>query len=1172
MVTLHVADNLVCVALRGTIFVMPLTIHAAWIRVDEAGSDGQLFLWAEDPDLVGRVLQPAFASSTDSSTSASTVGAHGASFGASAAAARTTAGASVSSGEARSGRANGGRQRLPKVPSHPGQISLGQLRALLTSPPIGLTLGDLQLVNATVWLPSRQGAPLARRSIFQSSTGRNGQAHTTRVNPNEQDIELAPWQVTGLALGPLQALHLLSQLGRESLHLGGTLTQRVRLGNDLLFWSNAAKFALELLVGQHYLPSLRADPTGRLDAVWQPILLEARIEQRREQLVQLMPPICRAYNIDSPAAAPPSAALTEHFVATLVDTAVRAWGAQLAPEPSFTPAKHWLFKLLSTQPQLNLPPQPAHELYQEWQQWTEQLYVVRDANFRICFILHAPGDPEDRRANGSATDVQSWKLAYYLQARDNPNLMVAAAEVWQAPNNAVRVGSRHVDQPQERLLAGLGVASRLFAPIERSLRNPRPELCLLSTDEAYQFLREIGPLLESSGFGVILPDWWQSDRRMRLGLRLRLSSDEFNDLDMTDNRMPPGLNLGSLINYNWDLVLGGDSLSESEFEQLTAMHTPLLRVGGRWVELEPHQVDVAKRFLGSQRPGGTMPLLQAIRLAQEYQSQRAPVGGEGEAMAAEGPMLPDEIAPPGGAAQVLPLDAVAVNGWLETALDRLRGQQPPCSIDEPDGFTGELRPYQRRGVGWLDYLRDLGLGACLADDMGLGKTVQAIALLLYVRNEAVRLHGNGSRLQPTLLICPTSVVANWRREIERFAPVMKALVHHGNNRLTGDDFDQAVREVDLIITTYGTARRDVDLLEAYNWSDLLLDEAQNIKTPSAKQTQAVRRLRAGNRIALTGTPVENRLSELWSIMEFLNPGYLGRHEQFRQRYIVPIERYNDTERTDELRRLVQPFLLRRLKSDPTIISDLPEKNEMVVYCSLTREQAALYESVVQQSLAELSRSDGIQRRGLVLALLTKLKQITNHPAHYLKEDGPLPNRSGKLNRLTEMLDEAVAVGDRALIFTQFVEMGHLLQSHLTKNLGVETLFLHGSTPAAQRDKLVQLFQSEDGPPIFVLSLRAGGSGLNLTRANHVFHYDRWWNPAVENQATDRAFRIGQQRNVQVHKFVVAGTLEERINDLIESKQALAQSIVGSGEDWLTELDTDQLRDLLMLRYDAIEDE
>jgi SNF2 family DNA or RNA helicase len=1118
---------------------MPFTIHAAWIRADEPGSTSQLFLWAEDPDVV--IKNPVgFA----------------------------TASADVARGSI-------GRQRGPKIPSHPAQVSIGQLRALLTSEPVHVPVDQLQPANARVWLPSLNGMPLTRRSVFQS----NGSGHSGMVRIAETPT-LTPWQVTGLALSPLAALNFLGQLSNSGSRQNGNSFHRMRLGNDLLFWSNAAKFALEILVGQYYLPSLRNDPSGRLEAVWQPLLLDARVEQRREQLVRTMPPVCRAYNLESLEDAPAPTALTEHFVATLVDAAVRTWGADLAPTPTDSPAHHWLNRLLSPQAHLHLPPQPAHDLYQEWYQWTEQLFVVRDANFRICFVLEEP--EVTNGVNGDSARHLTWKLAYYLQARDNPSLMIEAKEIWQAPNNTVRVGSRHIDQPQERLLAGLGVASRMFPPIERSLRNPRPELCLLSTEEAYRFLREIGPLLESSGFGVVLPNWWHAHRRMRLGLRLRLSSSEGgvsraieHDGDSAPRR--GGLTLNSLIDYGWELVLGGNTLSEAEFEQLTAMQTPLLRMGGRWVELEPHQVEAAKRFLNDRRATGSMTLLQAIRVAQEHSSAQEnenalelalePTPDAGEAM-----VLPTEIAPPGDAAQVLPLDSVIVSGWLETALDRLRHQQPLLNISEPEGFVGELRAYQRRGVGWLAHLRQLGLGACLADDMGLGKTIQAIALLLHVRNEYRREHGPDARMEPTLLICPTSVVANWRREIERFAPGLRALVHHGNNRLTGDEFVEAVRTHDLIITSYGTARRDIEILKDTVWSDLILDEAQNIKTPSAKQTQAVRRLRADNRIALTGTPVENRLSELWSIMEFLNPGYLGRQEQFRQRYIVPIERYNDTERTDELRRLVQPFLLRRLKSDPTIISDLPEKNEMVVYCSLTREQAALYEKVVQESLTELNRTDGIQRRGLVLALLTKLKQITNHPAHFLKESEPLAGRSGKLNRLGEMLEEAIDVGDRALIFTQFVEMGHLLQRYLTETLGVEALFLHGSTPAAQRDKLVQAFQSEDGPPIFVLSLRAGGSGLNLTRANHVFHYDRWWNPAVENQATDRAFRIGQMRNVQVHKFVVAGTLEERINDLIESKQALAQSIVGSGEDWITELDTDQLRDLLMLRYDAIEDE
>lgn len=1122
---------------------MPLTIHAAWILVDDAGSGYRLFLWAEDPETMGKAHSP-----------------------------------SLPTEPAARGLAD--RKRPPKAPSHPGQLPIGPLRALLADEPFRLT-ATLQPASATVWLPTQDGLPLSRRGLFSS----NGEGRTSRTaRAGASAPVLAQWQVTGLTLDPMAALHFLARLSNTALPLNNRSTWHIRQGNDLLFWSNAAKFALEILVGQHYLPSLRAGPGGALEAVWQPILLDPRIEQRREQLVAIMPPVCRAYNLPDPAAAPAAAALTEHFVAALVDAAVRAWGKPLAPPDDGLPVRHWLHHLLSPQPQLRLPPQPAHTLFQEWQQWTEQIFVVRDANFRICFVLEEPqsADLPDEPAQRAL-----WRLSYFLQARDNPSLMVPAQTVWHSPNNTVSVGGRHVDRPQERLLAGLGVAGRLFAPIERSLRNPRPELSLLSTQEAYQFLREIGPLLESSGFGVVVPGWWQTERRMRLGLRLRLAgADDLNDDDLrtgvsptasdrdnTDDtplRGAPSLGLNSLIHYDWELVLGGESLSAAEFAQLTAMHTPLLRVGGRWVELDPQQVDAAKRFLSRRQSAGSMSLLQAIRIAQEYRERadREPRDDAAPALNGE-TRLPMGLTPPGDTAGLLPLDSVALTGILESTLELLRSQQPPAALREPPGFVGELRAYQRRGVGWLAYLRRLGLGACLADDMGLGKTIQAIALLLHVRSEAL---ARGTKVAPALLICPTSVVANWRREIERFAPMLSVLVHHGNNRLAGEEFQAALTVHDLVITSYGTARRDIELLQPTLWSNLILDEAQNIKTPSAKQTQAVRRLRAENRIALTGTPVENRLSELWSIMEFLNPGYLGHHETFRRRYIVPIERYNDQERAAELRALVQPFLLRRLKSDPTIISDLPEKNEMVVYCSLTREQAALYEQLVQAALADLARTDGIQRRGLVLALLTKLKQITNHPAHYLKQEEPLAGRSGKLNRLTEMLEEALAVGDRALIFTQFVEMGHLIQRHLAASLGVESLFLHGSTPAPQRDKMVQAFQSDDGPAIFILSLRAGGSGLNLTRANHVFHFDRWWNPAVENQATDRAFRIGQLRNVQVHKFVVAGTLEERIHDLIESKQALAQTIVGSGEEWLTELDTEQLRDLLMLRYDAIEDD
>ncbi|HEY9747583.1 MAG TPA: SNF2-related protein, partial [Allocoleopsis sp.] len=463
-------------------------------------------------------------------------------------------------------------------------------------------------------------------------------------------------------------------------------------------------------------------------------------------------------------------------------------------------------------------------------------------------------------------------------------------------------------------------------------------------------------------------------------------------------------------------------------------------------------------------------------------------------------------------------------------------------------------------------------------------TIQTIAFLLHLKEQA-------ALEQPTLLVCPTSVLGNWEREVKKFGPTLKVIVHHGDKRPKGKAFAKAVKDQHLVITSYALIQRDLKDLQSIKWQGVVLDEAQNIKNPEAKQSQAVRQLENHFRIALTGTPVENRLSELWSILDFLNPGYLGPKNFFQRRFAIPVERYGDTASLKTLRSLVQPFILRRLKSDRSIIQDLPDKQEMTIFCGLTAEQAKLYQQAVDASLAEIESAEGIKRRGMILALLVKLKQICNHPT-LLKDEGggrkdetkttsSFKSRSGKLQRLEEMLEEILSTSeevganraDRALIFTQFAEWGKLLQDHLQKQLKQEVFFLYGSTSKKQREEMVDRFQYDpQGPRIFILSLKAGGVGLNLTRANHVFHFDRWWNPAVENQATDRVFRIGQTRNVQVHKFVCNGTLEEKIHELIESKKALAEQVVGAGEHWLTELDTDQLRNLLLLDRSAVIDE
>jgi len=414
-----------------------------------------------------------------------------------------------------------------------------------------------------------------------------------------------------------------------------------------------------------------------------------------------------------------------------------------------------------------------------------------------------------------------------------------------------------------------------------------------------------------------------------------------------------------------------------------------------------------------------------------------------------------------------------------------------------------------------------------------------------------------------------SVLGNWERESERFAPGLRVLVHHGRERLRDSAFARAVRRSDLVITTYALAARDRNALAAVKWERVALDEAQNVKTSDAKQTRAIRSLPSRHRVALTGTPVENRLAELHSIMDFLNPGLLGAAAAFKRRYATPIERWRDQGATERLRRATGPFVLRRLKTDKDIISDLPEKIEMRVDCHLTKEQATLYQAVVEEMLERASGAVGVERSGIILAALMKLKQVCNHPAHLLKDRSHLDGRSGKLARLEEILGEALAEGDKALCFTQFAEFGHRLRAHLQERLGREVLFLHGGTPKGGRDEMVQRFQAPGGPSLFVLSLKAGGTGLNLTAANHVVHFDRWWNPAVEDQATDRAFRIGQRKNVQVRKLTCVGTLEERIDVLIARKKDLAERIVGSGEAWITELDTAQLRELVALSSDAV---
>ncbi|MBI3980080.1 MAG: helicase [Chloroflexi bacterium] len=1485
------------------------------------------------------------------------------------------------------------RTRAPAVAQpHPFAATVGQLQAVVAALPEGGGVPELEPRTLVARLPSAGGLPLPSPELAVDGAA------------GGEPPVLSPWTVEALACPPAVAPTLLPALTDEALPPGASL------GDDLRYWVIAARFALGLLYRQRLLPAIE-NAGDVYVARWRPLFDEDADAERLGALVRSMPPVCRALSWADGGRTPPPRELLTGFLAAAVDAAARAAGQALSSPPKGKGGRRtkaagslgdaWL-EALRGDPLVRASEAELTRFFDQYRTWAEPSdgRGAGPDTFRVCFRLDPPDAvPPDAGIVAPSAHARDWRLQYLLQATDDPSLLVPASEVWRQRGATGRFLNRKFDEPQERLLAGLGRASQLFPPIEASLRTARPEASALTAAEALGFLREASLLLKASGFGVLVPGL-----EAKLSVRARLTGKSEKAAG------PATFSWQNLVNFDWQLSLGGEPLSRAEFEALARLKQPLVQIRGRWVELHPDQIEQAlKLFQQTGTVGLSIP--EAIKLAL------APNGDLG-----------------------LPIAEVVTEGWIDDLIRELRGGGRRERVAEPPGFVGQLRAYQKVGVSWMASLRRYGLGACLADDMGLGKclspdapvfvngtimraediwtrfaasaisdgegewalptarlvtnalaeddgshravpapisrlyrqqirerlrrvtlddgsevlitrrhkllgpagwtntiqpgdfvcvpsrlvwdgrpvdpdlvtllawqiaegnelpsgelvitqsdtrvlervrecalafgarlglrlnnprvycgqalragylrinsvayrhylegigypwgsrsagkripdavvagddetvrrflreffsaegsvsksmrlvglttaspwlirqlstmlrrfgvwlrisarqkcaangarvrrtyylgliggpslrrfsqevgfsnpdkqrdleetcrvhcntntegvpasdllidayratrlpmrhfgagsvyftgtqqpsreravtvvesldrmlsdeawaayssrlrskwtrpvsaaygaieegylrdirdslatrvareafyarvtaveevdyegwvydfevadhhnfvaggmfchnTIQVIALLLDQGRDRPAASGSPDPRPPTLLICPTSVVGNWQRELARFAPSLRVLVHHGVGRVKEDLAAEAAR-YDVVISTYALLHRDEAELAGVEWGNVILDEAQNVKNASTKAAQAARRLRAGWRAALTGTPVENRLSDLWSIFQFLNPGYLGSAEAFRKHFAIPIERVGDTTATTRLKSLVAPFILRRVKTDRSIIADLPEKNEMKVFCTLSREQATLYEAVVQDSIRQIEESEGVQRRGLILATLTKLKQVCDHPALFLHDRSELAGRSGKLARLGEMLEEVVTVGDRALIFTQYSEMGKLLKEHLGNTLGRDVLFLHGGTPAAERDRLVARFQAEGrGPQLFILSIKAGGTGLNLTRANHVFHFDRWWNPAVENQATDRAFRIGQRRDVQVHKFICAGTFEETIDQLIERKVGLAAAIVGAGESWITEMSTADLRDLFALRRDAVREE
>ncbi|GHO88787.1 DEAD/DEAH box helicase [Dictyobacter formicarum] len=978
------------------------------------------------------------------------------------------------------------------------------------------------LCSRYVLLPTTDGRPAPSFELLR---------YVEEEEPLE--FELKPWQVCCYRVTDiitiLNTIHFMALNGAEDFQLGA----------DLLFWQQYTQAIKAIIAKDQYIPALKyqaleaAGEKGTrskkatkkearfvLHPGWE--LISDSYETTIQRYLAAMPGACAAGsnnpdNTDLFDKEP----LLRHFSECLLHNVVT--GTPFTGTFDHQIADTLLYRCIYPyRPAPTQDPTETLQDYKDWLAWRNNLTQAHtEAGFTLCLRLE----------EATSTDVDSWHMHFLVASRRDPSHQLSLSEYWDLrPKERAEAARPFGADFEKNLLLALGYAARIYPKIWKGLTTDKPIGFHLTLDEAFTFLKEGAWVLEDAGYIVIVPSWWTPEGRRRSKVRLK-----------TSLRSPKGstsaaggghLSLKKVVDYSYELSIGGQVVSEEEWRQLVNAKSSLVQFRGQWMELDREKMQ------------------QMLEFWQMHKNESAEIS------------LMD----------MLKLGAEGVEDleWehdqnLQDMLSQLGDKNAIAPITDPVALQGTLREYQKRGVAWLYYLESLGLHPCLADDMGLGKTLQVIACLLKEREGA-------EAVGPTLIIAPTSVLGNWRKEIERFAPQLQVLVHQGGTRPKDKKaFLEMYQEQDVVLTSFALARLDEKLLQSIDWHRVVVDEAQNIKNPQAAQTRAILKLDAIHRLALTGTPVENRLRDLWSIFNFLNPGYLGKEAQFRKKFEIPIYKDNDAAQSTTLKKLVEPFILRRVKTDKRIINDLPDKIEQKMYCTLSAEQASLYEAVVKDVMEQLDDAEGIQRKGLILSTLLKLKQICNHPMQFLQDGSAFTTeRSHKLQRLAEMVEEVIESGESALIFTQFTEIGAALERYLEHKKYYNTYYLHGATNVARREKMVTEFQDPaTEPSLFILSLRAGGVGLNLTKANHVFHFDRWWNPSVEDQATDRAFRIGQRKNVFVHKFIAMGTMEERIDTMIEDKKRLSSLVVGTDESWLTELDNNTFKELITLRRSAI---
>jgi SNF2 family DNA or RNA helicase len=929
----------------------------------------------------------------------------------------------------------------------------------------------------------------------------------------------------------LQDLHFLASVN---------LTD-IQIGSDLLFWYHYCQSFKSVINRDQFIPSLtyrditpakqKSTPRYEIYPEWE--ILSDDYETLLERSLSAMPLSCCAgfFEPQDDPVFHEQETLLRHFSEVILNNLITHTDFPAVFQTKISDT------LLESCISLRSTPTGVHPesiaWFSDWWQWRDRIAQTQAGlDFQLSFILESPHQSED-----------PWDLRFFVAPTSDPSLRLALRDYWQfTVAKSKKIKQSLGKDFEQKLLLTLGYAARIYPALWSGLETDRPEGIILSLEEAATFLQETAWVLEDAGFRVIVPAWWTPQGQRRAKLRLRPQSKKSS----AKSESPSYFSLETLVDYQYELTVGDQVLTPQEWEDLVNAKSSLVQFRGEWLQLNPAKMQEMLSFWQAHRDGDpNLSLLDLMKIGAD------PTGD-------------------------IEIDA-SRDRLMGDLLGTLHNKSQLKPIGELPLLKGTLRDYQGRGVAWLSYLESLGLNGCLADDMGLGKTVQVIARLVQERLPAdgkKNSQKTAVSLPPTLLIAPTSVLGNWVKELERFAPNLKGMVHHGSDRPnTVKEFQKICQSLDVLITSFTLIRKDIKLFDGVDWHRIVLDEAQNIKNPKAAQTKAILKLNAPHRLALTGTPVENRLLDLWSVFNFLNPGYLGKEAQFRNNFERPIQRNNDQASALQLKKLVEPFILRRVKTDPDIISDLPDKVEQKLFCHLTKEQASLYEAVTKNVLKELENSEGIQRQGLMLSTLMKLKQVCNHPMQFLQDNSDFsPARSHKFSRLQEMTAEVIEEGESLLIFTQFTEIGEALQQFFRQTHFYNTFYIHGGTSRKKRESMIAEFQDSQTPPsVFILSLKAGGVGITLTKANHVFHFDRWWNPAVEDQATDRAFRIGQQKNVFVHKFVAIGTLEERIDQMIEDKKKLAGAVVGNDESWLTQLDNETFKQLIALNKNAILD-